>query len=872
MDLRWKLGVAGLLLGTAFLTPYGQVGAQLPTGKVITPVGTHAAVGSYPINMVLSPDGKFVVVSTVGFREFLSVVRVADGKVVCQLDFNAEPEGVLRDGLYYGLAFAREDPEWYMGNGRYERGLGGGSILYASRGAQDRISRYELAARGRLVPSRVQDLVVPKWGSSKIPNHPAGLALDADGHTLFVVNNQTSHETGYKASLSLLDLRWPWTHLGRIPLPGFPMAVVAVTRGTRAGQRVYVSSERDGVVSVIDPAEMRLLKNIPTGAAPVGIVLSPKQDVLYVANSGSDTVSFISTATSGVLATVLLRPDDVRGVPGATPTGLGLSPDGRTLYVALADLNALAVVDTKQRRLKGYIPTGWLPTSIVVAPDGKHLFVASAKGMRAMNPNAKPVGEWGQYIEDIIDGTVSRVAVPSDAQLQKWSKQVVVNNWIRPGISGSNLKGFDNPGIKHVIYIVKENRTYDNVFGDMPGGDPSICLFPRKVTPNQHALAERFALLDNFYCPAEVSQDGWLWSTAGMASAYGSRNTPYNYSGRGRGYDTEGSNNGVPVDLIGITDVARPAGGYLWDKALQHGVTFRNYGFFLQSSDPADKRNDVLKTVKDNTPTKRAMLGRSDDDFRHYDLSYADSDAWVTHGVSAPKQLKAFGRKGSPSRFSEWKKEFDGFVREGKMPSLQLVRFCTDHTAGTSPGMFAPGAMVADNDYAVGQLVDAVSHSAFWQSTAIIVVEDDAQSGYDHIDAHRSIVQVISPYVPRATVDHRFYNTDSALRTIGLLLGMTPMNQYDAAASPFGFLSSGAANSAPFEAILPAREVVCEINKPSAYRAADSARMLNVYAEESLPDIDLNDILWGHAKGAKAPRPKVVRGLQVGPRRAWDDD
>lgn len=854
MDAR-RSPLPSLLLVAAAAAALGQQGVPLPTGKLITPVGEHAPVGSYPLNMALSPDGRFLVVTNSGYREFLSVVRVADGTVVSQMDFNARPQGQLRDGLYYGLAFVEAPP-----------GFGNGTVLYASRGAQDRVSRYELMGDGRLVPLG-EDLVVPKWGAGKIPNHPAGLAVRFPA--LYVVNNQTSHETEYRASLSLFDLV-RGTHQGRIPLPGFPMAVAAVTKGPRAGKRVYVSSERDGVVSVIDPSEMRLLKNLSTGAAPVGLALSPSQDVLYVANSGSDTVSFVSTASSGVLATVLLRPDDVRGVPGATPTGLGLSPDGKTLYVTLADLNAVAVVDTGARRLKGYVPTGWLPTSVVAAPDGRHLFVASAKGIQARNPNAKPVGNWGQYIQDILEGTVSRIEVPSDGQLQRWSKQVVVNNWIRPGISQPTLKGFENPGIRHVIYIVKENRTYDNVFGDLPGGDPSICLFPRPVTPNQHALAERFALLDNFYCPAEVSQDGWLWSTAGMVSAYASRNTPYNYSGRGRSYDTEGSNNGVPVDLIGLPDVARPSGGYLWDKALEHGVSFRNYGFFLQSSDPSDKRNDVLKDVKDNTPTKRAMLGRSDDDFRHYDLSYPDSEAWIKHGVSAPKQLKAYGSKNSPSRFSEWKAEFDGFVREGAMPSLQLVRFCVDHTAGTSPGMFSPRAMVADNDYAVGQLVEAVSKSPFWKSTLIVVVEDDAQAGYDHIDAHRSIVQVISPYVPRGTVDHRFYNTDSALRTIGLVLGMTPLNQYDAAASPFGFFSKAAANDAPFEAILPAKEIVGEVNKPTAYRAHDSARMVNLYAEESMPDVELNDVLWGAIKGAKTPRPRIVRGLRVGPVR--DDD
>lgn len=831
---------AVLVFTSPLAAPLDERAAKLPVGKLIKPAGRHVPVGSYPVNMALSPNAKYVVVTDVGFREFLTVLRAGDGAVVGQIGVNKSERGKPKEGLYFGLAFQP-----------------GSGVLYASRGAEDRIVPYRLAIDG-LIGQFGESIVNPS-GINDLPNHPAGIAFNSDGSKLFVANNQTGFQTEFKGSVSVIDVV-SGTQEKKINVSGFPFALAAITMGLDANRKVYVASERDGVVDVVDVEAGKKTKSIPTGAAPEGLLLDAAQRRLFVANSGSDTVSVIDTGFDKVIQTILLRPTALRGLPGAGPTGMAISPDQKTLYVALQDMNAVGVIDLGAGQLVGMIPSGWLPTSVVAFPN--HLLVASAKGVKSKNPNAKPVGDWGQYIQNIIEGTVSFVPAPNRAQLDAHTRTVVANNRLRPGLDSSRHPTFKNPGIQHVIYVIKENRTYDNVLGDLKqgNGDASICLFPRKVTPNQHALAERFVLLDNFHVCAEVSQDGWMWSTCGMVSAYASRNTPYNYSGRGREYDTEGSNNNVPIDLLGITDVAKPASGYIWDHCRKNGVSYRNYGFFIQFLDPSDKRYDKKYATGNNAPSKKSLVGMTDQNFPNYDLSIADSDAYKIYGHSFARQKKTVGAYKLPSRFAEWNREFQGFVKKGKMPRFQMVRLPVDHTAGTSEGMPTPQAMVADNDYAVGQLVEAVSKSPFWKSTVICVLEDDAQAGYDHVDSHRSTAFLISPYIKKGTIDHRFYNTDSMLRTMELLLGMGPMCQYDAVADPIEVFGASPSNDEPWKAILPAREIVTAVNKKSAYRQRDSAR-ISWYAEQSAIDEDLNDILWGAIKGAKTPRPKVVKGL-----------
>ncbi|HLK55505.1 MAG TPA: alkaline phosphatase family protein, partial [Chthonomonadaceae bacterium] len=418
-----------------------------------------------------------------------------------------------------------------------------------------------------------------------------------------------------------------------------------------------------------------------------------------------------------------------------------------------------------------------------------------------------------------------------------------------------------HPAIKHVIYIIKENRTYDQVLGDLPqgNGDPSLVLFGRDVTPNLHALAERFVLLDNFYDCAEVSADGWNWSTSGMVSEYAARNVHFNYSGRGRNYDFEGENNGTPVDLIGLPDVNRAPGGYIWDAVAKKGLSYRGYGFFTAFADSKDANGKMI--AKTNEPNRKALVGHTDVDYLKFDMDYADSDAWKLHNCPETVKKPTYGQYGAPSRFAEWKREFDGFIKNGSLPAFSMVRLPRDHTSATRPGSASPRAMVADNDYAVGQLVEAVSSSPYWKDTAIFILEDDAQDGYDHVDAHRSICFVISPYIRRGMVDHHFYNTDSVLHSMEWLLGVPAMNQYDAGAPLLVAFGAGAENNEPYKAILPERQIVAEVNGETAYRAKDSQNLDFSCADRISCGI-MNDILWHSVKGVERSAPIIHRNIK----------
>jgi YVTN family beta-propeller protein len=820
-----------------------QEPVMLPIGKYISPEGTHAEVGSYPLNMVLTNDGNYAIVTTSGFRQALSVVNVKTGSIASKFDYKTSKDNPDKDGLYYGIAVHPKTGD-----------------VYVSRGAQDKISSYKITD-GVIEEIGTPIVAVEPESRLKLPYHFAGIAFNSSGSRLMVVNNQTSKATNYKGSVTIYDTVTN-TPISEIPVSGFPLACAYLTKGSSADAKAYVGSERDGVVDVIDVSNHAVTKSIKTGNAPVGMIFNRDQSRLFVANSGSDTVSVIDTSSDRVIDTITVRPADLRGLPGAGPLGISLSDDESQLYVTLGDMDALAVITLARHSLTGYIPTGWLPTS-VIQKDG-NLLITSAKGIQTRIPNGKPVGEKGTYIEDIIAGTVTHEIVPTTADLRKSTPIVLMNNRIKGGLDSAKSIDFNNPGIKYVIYVIKENRTYDNVLGDLTQGhgDASLTLFPRKVSPNQHAIAERFVLLDNFYVCAEVSQDGWQWSISGMASAYGSRNTPYNYSGRGRSYDTEGQNNGEPVEIMGMNNVAKPAAGYIWEDCARSKVTYRSFGMYTEFADQAEKRATKTPGARDTIPTVKSLVNHTDTNFRQFDGMYADSPIYDEYAYSYPQRLKTYGSNNSSNRFSEWKHEFYGFVKSGEMPRFQSVRFGNDHTMGTRANVPTPQSTVADNDYAVGKLVEAVSHSKFWRETAICVLEDDAQAGIDHIDAHRSTAYVISPYIQKSKVDSTFYNTDSMLRTMELLLGMPPMSQYDAVANPINIFGPKLVNVEPYTAIKPSRDIVCQINTRDAYRSKESARIPR-FSEESDIDEELNDILWKSIRGRNVPTPKPRYGLAV---------
>jgi YVTN family beta-propeller protein len=789
-------------------------GSRLVTGRSIDPAAAQSAqdVGSLPVNMVLAPGGKFAVTTGQGYRQMIWSVRVEDGKGVARVNF---PKNATRpsNGLYYGLAFGPD------------------GTLYAAQGADDSIAVLKVNDDGSLQLQRNRGF------RTRRGDFPSGLAMDNAGR-LYVANNDPTGDTplltDVRASVAVYDAAagkevGRYTFESELPGSNFPMALAVL----QDGSKLYVASQRDGAVYVLDttnPPEPKLKTKLETGSHPVALCLNKDGSRLYVANAHSDTVSVVDAKADRVTATVLLRPAVVKQLAGATPTGLALSGDEKTLYATLGDMNAVAVIDVDDAvpELRGYLPAGWYPSAVVVAPGAAHLLVANAMGAVPLHPNppdAAPDKKRHVSPLHLVEGTVTVVPLRDKAALAQQSQRVLELNRLSPRhvkhITENPLKsiGLQAGKIKHVIYIVKENRTYDQVLGDLPqgNGDVNRCIFGRAVTPNQHALAERFVLMDNFYDCGEVSGDGWTWSTQAQANEYVIRNVPYSYSDRGRTFDYEGSVNRYPTGGFpakgadgkplsdhpefkeggkAIPDVAAAPGGHLWDLAVRQGLTFRNYGFFMSNG----VKQGAVTVIPDNYPADKGLQpgghdleGRTDVDFRKFDLDYADSDArWnlyrKTNDEGYLMGRRAFGKYEARSRFEEWNREFQMMLKKdptgGAVPNLMLVRLGDDHTVGLNPAKHSPRSMVADNDYAVGQLVETVSKSPIWKSCAIFIIEDDAQNGPDHVDAHRSTCYVISPWIKKGSVDHSFHNTVSVLKTMELLLGLPAMCQYDAVAAP----------------------------------------------------------------------------------------
>ncbi len=857
----------------------------LVTGKFISdpPLGTVTNVGSLPFNLAASPDGKFAVATNIGYRQYLSVINTSTGALASQIDYNAGLNNGLGSpstGLYYGLVF---DPN-LNNDGTY--------TLYSAQGSFSKIEILKLNASTGALTS------VGTISSKINGDFVTGLALSADGKTLYAANNQfygspAANDLLSPGSVSVIDVPSK-TEVGRYnfsaPLPNFPLPILAV------GNTVYVGSQRDGVVyaiNVTNPASPTLASTpygsgaIPadtalnTFAHPIALVKSKLGPFLYIAGAHSDKLIVVNTTNNAIVNAIPLQPKGgaAASLPGATPTGIAENANG-LLFVTLGDMNAVAVVNpavAPASAVLGYLPVGWYPTGVVVSPSG-NLVVTNAKGTQTRYPNPSYVqyAFANAYDLNLIEGNVETISNPL-ANLAANTAQVLVNNRIANIVpSGQNPLSVQAGQIKHVLYIIKENRTFDQVLGDIgvagANADPSLTLFGSGITPNLHALAKRFVLLDNFYNCGEASGDGWPWSTQGQATEYVIKNLPYNYSGRGRNYDFEGQNNGYPVGGFGpglsaafpsgvppIPDVSEAPGHHIWDNVLAHGLSYRNYGFFYTFG--------VSGLIPDNYPGGVNLIGRSDLNFRRFDGNYADSEAYKAYNLTMP--LATYGANNAPSRYTEWNREFTASLAAdptgNSVPNFQTIRFMKDHTSGYYPNQYSPQSMVADNDYAVGQLVDRVSHSAIWNSTAIFVIEDDSQDGPDHVDAHRSTCYVISPLIKRSSLDHTFYNTDSVLKTMELLMGLPPMNQYDAVADYIADFDTTPSNSEPYTAILPSRRVIARKTPGSAamkpgspqLKLATLTKSMDFVHPDSADPKVLNEILWKAVKGFDAKLPVI---------------
>jgi YVTN family beta-propeller protein len=743
-----------------------------PHNWTLTPVGDQITLGDFPMGGALSPDGNYLIISNDGQgAQSIQVVDTKTKNVIQTLPYKS-PEA-----LYLGVAFSPD-----------------GKKVYASAGGNNKIRQYSFS-NGKL--TELNSITLKDKDNTNF--YPAGLSVSSDGQFLFVANN-LDHSVS-KVNLNTAQIV-KTSKVGKNPY---------ATYLSREWNALYVTNWGESSVTVLNPETMKVEDTIAVGLHPNALVENPINGDIYVSNSDSDTITVINKQNK-VIQKISTKPYKTAPT-GSQPDSLAVSNDGKTLYVANAGNNDVAVIDVSGERakIKGLIPTAWYPTGLYLVHDDKKLMVSNAKGLGA-GPNNQ-----GQYIGNMIRGTLSIMDVPNERELKKDTKQVSKNNVFfnnKEHHVSSPVPAYvgGSSPIKHAIYVIKENRTYDQVFGDLGKGtgDPSLTVFGEKITPNIHKLAKQFVTLDNFYADAEISAQGHNWTTAAKANDYVEKNWMANYSGRHRGYDFEGDN-----------EATYPKAGFLWDNATRSGVSFRDYGEFT-SYDPNTKKW---------LPNDPSIGDRFDANYPGWNLNISD--------------LK---------RLDEWAKEFQKYVDNGGLPQLEIVRLPNDHTYGTRPGKLTPEAMVAQNDYAVGKLVDIVSHSKYWKNTAIFITEDDAQNGWDHIDAHRTESLVISPYTQNGKVDSTFYDSTSMIRTMELILGMKPMSQFDASAIPMFNAFTTRPDFHPYVAEKP-RTSLDAINSKNA-PGANISRSMDFSKADHIDEEKMNHILWKATKGKNKPYPK----------------
>lgn len=847
----------------------------LPNQWSLRPVGRQIALGDFPVNIAVSPNGRFAAVLHSGNSENeIIIVGLKTNNLGIVSRASVEES-------FYGLAFSPDGRRLFCSGA-------GDEVVHAFDFADGYLSGHrEIMLRER-----------------KLRSVPSGLALSRDGQNLFVANLfghrisyvgladfKTNGETVFSTN-ALLAFTTNSTATedeaaitkraeaalsdARSDLP-YPYGCVVDDRR----QRLYVSLWAQACVAVVDLNTRQLVTRWSAEEHPNEMLLSKSGKHLYVANANRNSVSVLDTDTGKTVETLVadLLPNSP---PGNTPNSLALSPDEKHLFVANANINTVAVFDVStpgKSASIGFIPVGWYPTSVRVTPDGKKLLVANGKGLISKsNRNGPAIGREApasvkEYIAHLMQGTLSIIDLPTgekfNTQLKTWTTRaysclpaLARERGLQAASTPDGEEGdgqdseaastntvkrlegrapWSNPiprtlgetsPIKYVFYVIKENRTYDQVLGDMPegNGDPTITLFGEKVTPNHHALAREFVLLDNFYVESEVSADGHEWTMGAYATDFVEKIWPLSYG--------HNSHKKYMYPAEGNFPIATPAGGYLWDRAREAGVSYRSYGEFVSNG----------KTLNDPGRTRvKALEGRFDPWYRGFDMDYLD----VRRADRLISELKRF-------------------EQEGDMPRLQILRIGNDHTSGTASNKFTPVAAVGDNDLAFGMIVEAISHSKFWAQTAIFVVEDDAQNGSDHVDAHRTIAFAISPYIKRRNVDSTMYSTSSMLRTMELILGLKPMSQFDAAALPMFNSFTSKPDFTPYT-LRPAQVDLSARNGPRAPGARRSA-MMDFTKEDAADDLALNEVIWQAVKGENSVMPPPRRAAFVFNHPKGDDD
>jgi len=810
IKLLLPLLIAAIFIATATAQVPGKIAKTnqvlLPNGWKLSPAGRSLPLGDLPLNMQISPSGRFMAVTNNG--QSTQSIQLIDPKTEKQLDRK------IVGKLWYGLAFSPDETK-----------------LYAGGGNDNCILAFAIQ-NGKLGKADTIRLGAP-WPFKKICT--TGIAANRTGTRLYTVTKEDS-------SLYVID-------------PTRRKVIKRVKLAAEAYSCVLAPDEKTLYISIWGGDEVACystvngtVTSIKVGSHPNELLTNKKGGLLFVANANDNSVSVINTVARKTIEVIsaALYPTKLTG---STTNGLALSADEKTLYIANADNNCLAVFDVSKpgsSQSMGFIPVGWYPTNVRTL--GNKILVANGKGFTSMaNPKGpQPLlkidnsaykkgadNSKEQYIGGLFWGTLSFIDMPAAPKLKIYTKQVYANTpfsdkiaALAPGIAGNPIprKRSEKSPIKYVFYIIKENRTYDQVMGDAPegNGDTSLCIFGSKVTPNEHAIAKNFVLLDNFYVDAEVSADGHNWSTAAYATDFIEKTWPTSYGRRGGNYDSEGTRR-----------VGDPRDGYIWDYCKRAGISYRTYGEF------ADDGKANIKVLEG-----------------HYCKNSPGFDLDIT-------DIK---------REQAWAHDFDSLLSKNAVPRLSTIRISNDHTSGQHKGSISPIAAVADNDQGVGLLLEHLSKSRIWKESVVFILEDDAQGGPDHVDAHRSPVFVAGPYVKHNAVIHNMYSTSGVLRTIELILGLPPMSQYDAGAMPLYECFTARPDLSPYQ-VKPALVDLQQRNLADN-ESSKRSQSFNLAKEDAVPDRIMNEVIWKSVKGENSvmPAPKRSAFVILEKKKEKDDD
>ena len=766
----------------------------LPNGWKLTPAGDQVGIGELPLNLIITHDEKYAITSNSGTKvNSISVIDLQNKK---------EIQRMIIDKTWRGIVFNNDDSKLFVSGAN-------NNCVYIYNFNSGHLSLSDSIVIGKPFPSEEISIT----GIDYLDKKNILLAASKMNNSLYVCDVKSKKVIKkIKFDSECYDVKI-----------------------NHAETFAYVSLWANSSIAEIDLKTFSIKNTIEVGDHPTEILITKNDERLFTPNANNNSISVIDLKAKKETEKIIssLNPD---APYGSTPNAVCFNNDESVLLVANADNNYLALFDISQKdksKSIGFIPVGWYPTSVKTLNSNK-IIVANAKGLSSKpNPNGPVTTDSANYVNDeyigyLFKGTLSIIDYPTKELLQSFTKKVYSNtpyvqekkNSSEQNVIPADYNNIGSEKIKHVFYIIKENRTYDQVFGDITegNGDSSICIFGKQITPNEHKIVHDYTLYDNFYCDAEVSADGHNWSTAAYATDYTEKTWPVYYGDRGGKYEYEG---GVKV--------AAPSSGYIWNQVMDKNLSFRNYGEFV--SEVKGSKTTYLANDSD-------LVKYTNPDYPGFDMNISDM-----------------------VRYDVWEKEFDEFVKKDSLPAFNLIRLPNDHTMGTVKGKLTPQAYVAENDYALGLMIEKISKSKFWKESIIFALEDDAQNGSDHVDAHRSTLIVISPYIKRHYVDHTMYSTSSVLKTIELILGLKPMTQFDLSAAPIINSVTDHPDFNIFNSIKPSIDIDAK-NLANAYGSKRSEEF-NFAVEDDIPDIELNEIIWKSIKGNNSKMPPPVRSAFV---------